>query len=95
MFDDSYDGQQASWDDLYAAKQEVLTDYGGELRYPGQGRDTQGREVIDIRSSPRRAARGVLDGAEKRAARARRRGDTFELAALSSPLEASSVSIAA
>ena len=42
VFDDSYDGQQASWDDLYAAKQEVLTDYGGELRYPGQGRDTQG-----------------------------------------------------
>ena len=62
VFDDSYDGQQASWDDLYAAKQEVLTDYGGELRYPGQGRDTQGREVIDVRSSPRRAARGVLPG---------------------------------
>ena len=58
VFDDSYDGQQASWDDLYAAK--VLTDYGGELRYPGQGRDTQGREVIDV--SPRRAARGVLPG---------------------------------
>ena len=62
VFDESYDGQQASWDDLYAAKQEVLTDYGGELRYPWQGRDTQGREVIDIRSSPRRAARGVLPG---------------------------------
>ena len=62
VFDNSYDGQQASWDDLYAAKQEVLTDYGGELRYPGQGRDTQGREVIDVSPSPRRAARGVLPG---------------------------------
>ena len=58
--DDFYDGQHANWEDVYAAKQEALADYGGDPRYPGQGRDTQGREVIDV--NPRRAARGVLPG---------------------------------
>ena len=59
-FDDFYDGQHASWEDVYAAKEEALADYGGEPRHPGQGRDTQGREVIDV--NPRRPARGALPG---------------------------------
>ena len=59
-FDDFYDGQHASWEDVYAARQEALADYGGEPRHPGQGRDTQGREVIDV--NPRRPARGALPG---------------------------------